>query len=215
MSALTLKAKRRETGKQVSKRIRSGGSVPGVFYMRDTEPIHISTQPLLLRPVVYTAFTRVISLEVEGDTDIRECVLKDVVFDPVTENIVHFDLLGIKKGQKLTVEIPIVLVGQAAGVREGGVLQHVLHRLKVTCTPGKLREQIELDISELNIGDAVHLSDIDTENFEVDIASSAVICSVVPPRVATEDEVEDEELAEGEGEEGAEGEDEKAEGGEE
>ncbi len=214
MGALTLKVARRETGKQVSKRIRRDGRVPGIFYMKDTEPINISTEPLSLRPVVYTSQTRVISLEVEGDKDIRECVLKDVVFDPITDNIVHFDLLGIKKGQKLTVEIPIILTGQAEGVREGGVLQHVLHRLKVTCTPGKLREQIEIDISELKIGDAIHLSDIDTENFEVDIADSAVICSVIPPRVGTDDEIEGEEAL-AEGEEGAEGEAATAESGDE
>ena len=190
MNQVHLKVKSRETGKQISKKYRREGLVPGVFYTKGDEPIAILSDPLSLRPIVYTSQTRIVDLEIEGQPDTRECVIKDVVFDPVTDKIIHFDLLGVIRGQKLSIEIPVVLKGQAIGVREGGISQHTLHRVVVTCLPKHLPNSIEVDISELKIGDSVSLKDIEIENVEFDVPMDTKIVSVVPPRVSSDDKTE-------------------------
>lgn len=208
MSEIVLNVKRRESGRKDAKKIRNEGLIPGVYYMKETEPISLYTDPMSLRPIVYTSSTNIIELRVEGEEETHECVLKEVIFDPITDKITHFDLLGIKKGQKFTVEIPIVISGQAAGIQDGGILQQSLHRLKVSCFPRHLIDAFELNVENLKIGDAIYIKDLDLENFDVDTNLEAVIVHVATPRLVSDEEeglVEGEELAEGE--EAAEGED--------
>lgn len=183
MGAIPLKVKKRETGKKASKELRRSGLVPGIFYYHREEPVPIYSDPLSLREIIYTNAMRIIDLEITEDNYQRECVLKDVTFDPVTDKITHFDLLGIKRGEKMTIEIPVILKGQSIGVRLGGVMQHILRKVKVTCLPKDLPESIDIDIADLAIGHSITLANSAHENFEFELPLETVVCSVVPPRV--------------------------------
>ncbi len=212
---IQLKVQKRETGKQQSKKHRREGMVPGVFYLKEVKKqdggseewknisIPIVTSPLALRSVVYTSEMKIVDLFIEGEDKPRECILKDVDFDPITDQITHFDMLGIRRGFKMTFEIPIILKGTPAGVKDGGVIQHSLHKVLVECMPKDLPNVIEVDISHLNIGNSIYLKEIELENVEILASSESVIVSVVPPRIVKTAAEEAAEAAEAEAAEAA------------
>lgn len=209
MKEIELIVKKRDTGKKASADYRRNGEVPGVYYAKGEENLHILTIPLAMRDIVYTQMARIVSLKFEGEDIKRRCILKKVVFDPVTDAITHFDLLGIKDGQSINIEIPFKLIGQSVGVRNGGKMQHVLLKAKVNCLPENLMESIEVDVSKLKIGKAIAIKDLNnTEGLNFEISTDTVICHVTRPRVGggtigTEDD-DDDETSEGESTEAAE-----------
>lgn len=181
-NVIQLKSQSRESGRKTARALRSEGKIPGVYYIAGKESIPISVDPNDLKPVVFTSLTRLVHLEIDGQEP-RQCILKDVKLDPITDDITHFDLLGLSEGHKLTLRLPIKLVGNPEGVRNGGILNHVLRRVKVRCYPKDLRENIEVDVSSLDIGDYVTLDTIDLGNLEVESKENAVIAAVTKPRV--------------------------------
>lgn len=185
MVQVELKVKKRETGKQAAKNLRREDLVPGVFYMDGKESTPIVAEVLDMRPIVYTSQMRIINLHIDGDDDTKECILKEINFHPVTDKIVHFDLYGITRGQKMAVEVPIKLVGQPVGVlKEGGILQHSLRSVKVYCLPKDMPSEITLDITNLSIGSSISLANADVENIEFDVPVDTVIASVTRSRVS-------------------------------
>lgn len=199
MKEVTLEVKSRDTGKQKSKSYRRNGLVPGVYYSKGGDNINILADPLALRPVVYTSLTRIVELVVNQD-DVRRCVLKKVDFDPVTDEIIHFDLQGINPGERLSVEVPFVLKGQSVGVRNGGLLAQSVYKTRVTCLPKDLPESLEVDISTLNIGESIYVKDMAMENVDIHLPEDAIVCSIVKPRVVGDEEPDLEEHTEEEDE---------------
>ena len=126
--------KRSKIDKSSRSALRKEGKVPAIFYSKHHEPIPLQISERAIHPLVFTAKTSLITLKVD-DNEEHDCIIKDVQFDPTTEKIVHLDLLGLKKGEKIQLELPIQLVGTAIGIKEGGILQHVLHRIEVECLP--------------------------------------------------------------------------------
>jgi large subunit ribosomal protein L25 len=168
MSTIVVQAKKRETGKKASKAVRNSDLIPGVFYAKGTDVINIATTHKQLKPVVYTAKSHVINLEVEGTGTAHKCILKDISFDPVTDAIVHFDLLGLIDGHKVIVNVPIVLKGQAKGVMSGaGLMEHLTHNVKIECLPDAIPEQIEMDVTSLDVGQSLHVRDINIPGVQV------------------------------------------------
>lgn len=188
MEQITLKVEKRETGKQISKKYRSENKVPGIFYFKGTEAIPILSDILALRPIVYTKETRVINLEIPGE-EVRECVLKDVTFDPVTDKITHFDLIGLSRDTIMSFEVPVSLVGAAKGVREGGNLQQSIHKLNIKCLPKNLPGQLEVDITNLELGSSIYISSINIEGVEIDLPGDTPIVSCVHSRVSKSESV--------------------------
>lgn len=184
MDKLVLKAKKRETGKSAIRKERAKGLVPGIYYTKGDENIPILVEPLALRPIVFTRVTRIFDLEIEGENEPKRCLLKDVAFDPITDSITHFDLLGIKDGQEVTVTVPFILTGQSEGVRQGGVLQHVLKKIKITSMPENLPEKIEVDISKLKIGQSVNVGELNLTDFSYRIPNSTLIVAVSKSRAS-------------------------------
>lgn len=183
MSDIVVNAQRRDTGKKAAKAVRRNGFIPGVFYVNGKEPIPIATTFLALRSAVYTSETHVIHLKVEGG-DSFDCVLKDITFDPVTDQIVHFDLQGLTAGRKITVEVPIVFTGQAIGARDGGLVQHMHHKLRVECLPKDMPEHIEVDVTNLHIGESLHVGDLQLGAVKSLENADVVVVSVMAPTVA-------------------------------
>lgn len=187
MSDIVISAQRRETGKKAAKAVRRNGLIPGVFYMDGKEALPIAATFLALRPVVYTAETHVIHLKVEGGVN-HDCVLKDITFDPVTDNIVHFDLQGLSADRKITVEVPVVVIGQAIGViRDGGQVQHILHKIRVECLPKDMPEQIEVDVTNMQIGESVHIGQLNLGAVKSLDHDEVVVVSITAPTVKDTD----------------------------
>ncbi len=208
-----LKAKKRDSGKRATKESRQKGMTPGVFYIKNEEPIAIEAEPIDLRSIVYTSQTKIVNLHIEGEDEPRECVVKEVQFDPVSDEMTHIDFMGITRGQKITVEVPVILKGTPIGTKEGGILQHALRAAKIECLPKNMPGAIEVDVSELSLGDSVYLKDVGLPDVEFITSTESTVASIVQPRVlvtteAEEAEAEEVELEGEEAEEKEEGEEE-------
>lgn len=189
MSEIVLQAAVREHIGKKSKRVRMVDSVPGIFYKHGEPNIAIQVERLVLNPVVFTSQTRVIELRLP-DGAAKKCILRDVQFDPVSDLPVHFDLQGLFEDEKLTLELPVALVGGTArGVRDGGMLQHVIHKLRVSCLPKDIPERVEVNVSDLGINQAVHVSDVVLPNVTILESPESTVVAVLPPTVVKEETV--------------------------
>lgn len=196
MSEITLKVEKRGAFKRsLSRSMRTAGFVPGVYYIHGGENIAIKAPELALRPVVFTTESNVINLEVEGEPKPFSCILKAVQFHPITSRIIHFDLIGLKENEMIELEIPVALQGNAIGIKDGGQLQFILHRLNVKCLPKHIPSHIDLEVSGLKINDSIKVGDINIDNVEILNDHNAVVVSVVQPAAATEEKPAETEAA--------------------
>jgi len=186
MEKVELKAKKRtEFTKSYLTKLRNSGLVPGVFYLKTTDPIAIEVQENSINSLVFTSETHLIDLKLEDGTEL-ECILKDTQFDPVTDKVIHFDLLGIIRGEKIQLEIPLQFIGNPVGVREGGLLNELMHKVEVECLPRNIPEHITVDIANLKIGESINVKDLAVENFEILNAPDSVIVNISSPKGAKE-----------------------------
>ena len=198
MESVILVANLRETiNKAARNKIRKEGRVPGVYYSKYDKPIAFDVDEKDIGPLVFTSSRNIISLKVTGKEE-HECFLKNVQFDPITDKVVHFDLLGLKRGEKFQLNIPFSFVGSSVGVKEGGILQIGLHKLFVECLPKDVPQSLEVNIENLNIGDTIHVKDLNFENLTILTPTDSVVVSVTHPKVEAEpvDEELEEEMAE-------------------
>ncbi|MBT8269404.1 MAG: 50S ribosomal protein L25/general stress protein Ctc [Flavobacteriaceae bacterium] len=212
MKSITINGSQRESvGKRSTKALRNAGRIPCVIYGGE-ESVHFSAEELAFSKLVYTpnAHTVVIALE-NGES--FNAVMQDIQFHPVSDRILHIDFYRLYEDKEIAMNIPVVLIGNSIGVRNGGVLQRNNRKLRIKALPAKLPDFVEVDITEMKIGDKVYVTDLETEDFKFLHPDNTVVCQVKTARAAIVDEVEDEELEGEEGEvaEGAEGAD--AEGG--
>ncbi|MCB0712417.1 MAG: 50S ribosomal protein L25 [Ignavibacteriae bacterium] len=194
MSDITLEAKRREAGRSNARALRRQGIIPGVFYFHGQDSISLSVHELALRPLINTSESHLVNLKLDDGTQ-KLCILKDMDFDPITDRPVHFDLIGVAAGELMKLNVPISFVGRAAGQLDGGIVQHVLNELEIEVLPKNLPESIEIDISGLNIGDSIHVSDLTVENYTILNTPEATIVSVSAPRVSSDDDGAEEEVS--------------------
>ena len=181
LQEVNLKVTKREVGKHSAKQLRNDNKVPGVFYSKNNTGINIAADYQSLKPIVYTAHVKLVNLDSDGQAE--RCLLKDVKFNPITDKIIHFDLLGIVDDRKVTITVPIEFIGeQPVGVRKGGKLQQVFHNCKVTCLPKNLISSLQIDVSKRDIGDAIHLRDLEFEGLEYALPLDTLVCSVNNPK---------------------------------
>lgn len=185
MSEVVLNAQRRQPGRSGSRVLRRNSRIPGVYYFHGEEAIAISVAELDLRPLIYTKESRIVALKIDDGTE-KTCILKDMSFDPMSDRPVHFDLLGVAADETVVVEVPVLVTGQAEGQRHGGLVQLILHKLEVECLPSAMPQHIEVDITNLQIGDAIHAGDIQVPNVTVVTPADATVVSIAQPRVETE-----------------------------
>ena len=221
MDVIEIEAKAREAGKKAARAARRDGEVPCVLYGRQVDAVSFQVPELSLRPLIYTDETHRVLIKVDGEE--WECIMKDVVMHPVTDRPRHADFQVLQQGELITLTVPIQYHGTPVGQNEGGDTQVVMNEIEVRCLPKDIPSHIDVDISGLDIGDALHVSDLTTEGVEFGSAPGQTLVTVVVPR--SEEELEEMEAEAGivreeadileEGEEGAEGEEEGAEGEEE
>jgi len=132
-----------------------------------------------------------LAIETGESTLSHRAMLKEIQVDPVKRTILHVDLYEISMDKKIEVEVPITLTGTAKGVSEGGILQQVGRTLEISCLPDNIPDSFELDVTDLNIGDSLHVSDLKIpQDVEVLVEEELTIATVVPPTKVEEIEPE-------------------------
>ncbi|MCF8261434.1 MAG: 50S ribosomal protein L25 [Melioribacteraceae bacterium] len=195
MSDTKLEAKKREPmTKGNLNTLRKEGFVPGVFYSGGNEPTVITVPKNKINPFVFTSSSNIIGLSVDGGEENR-CIIKDVQFHPVTDEVMHFDLYGLTAGQELQMEIPVLITGsKPEGVQEGGILTIGAHRLEVSCLPKNIPDHLEVDASALKMGDSIFVKDLNFENIKIVSSEETMVVAIQAPRL--EEEVATEEVDE-------------------
>ena len=186
MAEIQLKAEKREKlGGSTAEQLRRKGRVPGVLYGHGENSIPFHVKDLDLRPLIYTHETHTISLNLDGKSS--RCILREVQFHPVTDRVSHIDLIALHAGEKIRVDIPVSLEGTAAGVKDGGIVDFVLHKLAIDVLPDAIPEHISIDIRGLTIGHSIHVKDLGVNpNYTILADEHAVIVACVPPKAAEE-----------------------------
>jgi len=184
-------AKKRDLqGSANSRRLRKAGNLPGVIYGdgKEATPILLNMHDFEQLLHHHTSETVLVDIAIEGEGEISALV-KDVQHHPVTGDLVHVDLQKMDAKKVIQVEIQIELAGEANGVKAGGILDLVMHTISIECLPGDLSESIEIDVSEMEIGDALHLGDLELDSkFKVLGDKESIVVSVSEPHVETEED---------------------------
>lgn len=214
MDRYQVTAKRREnTGKGAARALRRMGDMPAVLYGANIDSVPLSVNihnmEVLLNNV--SPSQALLDLHIEnGAKDKRTVMIKELQIDPVKFKYLHVDLYEVKMDQQITTTVPVATTGTSKGVEEGGILQIIRRELEVNCLPGDIPDQIEIDITDLDVGDSVHVEDIPLgEKIEIPYETNFTVLTVVSPAMEKEVEPgaeEPEEGEEGEGEEGVGGE---------
>jgi large subunit ribosomal protein L25 len=186
MKTITIEGQlRTEHGKSATRQLRSQELVPGVIY-GGAQEINFSAPAKAFKPLVYTPNFQLAEVTVDGKT--FRCILKDLQFDKVTDELIHVDLLELVEDKKVIATIPLKYVGTAAGVKEGGRLVTKMKFVKVKTYPRFLKEQVEVNIENLEIGGNLRVEDIKEENYEILNSPRIPIVSVVTTRALRQEE---------------------------
>ena len=197
---------RHQTGSKESKIARKKGLVPGVLYYSGEEAISISIEKSILLRAMNSG-QRIFEINQDGES--QYTMVKQVQYHPVTDEVIHIDLMRVRRSEKMTIAVPIVLVGDAIGVKEGGVLSQSLTQVEISCYPTDVPEQIDLKIDNLEINAALSVSDIDIGSEDIDLISDASL-KIVSITTPVSEEVADEEMEKDEDSDGKDGSDEKS-----
>jgi large subunit ribosomal protein L25 len=181
MKTIAVSASKRENlGKKATKQVRREERIPGVLYSKDGL-VHFTTTHKDVKPLIFTADLKVAELQVDSEN--YRCIVKDVQWHPVTDEIVHIDMLQLLDGQAVKLEVPVRFKGSAPGVRVGGKLQQNLRRIKIKTTPEHMVTELFLDISNLEMGQSARVRDIaPVDGVEVMTPSGTPVATIEIPR---------------------------------
>ncbi len=174
-----------ETGKKNARRLRSQGLVPGVIYGGSQE-VNFAAPAFSFKNLVYTAEFQLAEIAVDGKT--YRCILKDIQFDKVTDQLTHLDFLELVEDKPIVATIPLKFTGTAAGVKEGGKLVIKMKSVKVKTLPKFLKENIEVDMTELELNGNIRVEDIPAADYEILNSPRIPIASVVMTRQLRQEE---------------------------
>jgi len=178
---------RAETGKGAARKLRHAQRIPGVVYGHHREPqsVAVDTRELerLLEQVAPE--TTVVELQIDGRT--MRTLIREIQRHPYKRDILHVDFQELVAGELITVDVPIVLIGSAEGVRAGGTLDLVLREITVEVDPSNIPNHIDVDVTSLGLNDSLHVRDLKVaEGVTVLDEMDATVCVVIPPRVEAE-----------------------------
>ncbi|NOZ47192.1 MAG: 50S ribosomal protein L25/general stress protein Ctc [Chlorobi bacterium] len=197
MQSIELKGNIRENvGNKYAKKLRKENLIPCVLY-GGKENVHFSIHKNDFRHIIYTPNTYIAKLDIDGKK--YTTILKDHQFHPVTDEVLHADFLEIFDDKKVTINVPIKLVGSSIGIKNGGKLRQKRRTLKIMALPKYLLDHVEIDITNIDIGKTLKVGELDIENIEILDPHQSMIISVVSPRVAAKGmELEEDTVKEGE-----------------
>jgi large subunit ribosomal protein L25 len=205
MKSLEIKGSiRKGLGKKESRDLRKQELVPCVMYGGEKN-LHFSAHENQFKKLIYTPDVYLVKLEVDGQT--YEAVMQDIQFHPVTDDILHIDFVEVFRDRKITVNLPIRLSGNSVGLLAGGKLRQRRRYLKVNGLIEDMPDQLEIDMTDLDIGDSLKIGDLSYENLDILDPVRAMVVGVVSSRLVAKglrealpeevEEVEAEELEEG------------------
>jgi large subunit ribosomal protein L25 len=174
-------------GKGAAKRLRRAGRVPAILYGAVAEPLALSVAPKDVQRVLraHAGGGVLVNVRLPGEPEPRTAVVRDLQFHPVLETLLHVDFQAVRMDEEITVEVPLHVVGEAAGVKEqSGILQFLLRTVEVSCLPSLIPERLDADVSALRIHDVLTVADLRLpEGVRVTTAASQAIVTVAPPAV--------------------------------
>ena len=186
MKTITIEGQlRTESGKKATRQLRSQQLVPGVIY-GGAQEVNFSAPVLSFKSLVYTSEFQVAEISVGGKT--YRCILKDIQFDKVTDALIHMDFLELVEDKKVIANIPLKFTGSSIGVKNGGRLVTKMKSVKVKTYPKYLKENIEVDLTDLEINENLRVEDIKAENYEILNSPRIPIASVVMTRQLKQEE---------------------------
>lgn len=178
---------RNEAGKKFAKRIRKAESVPAVIYGGEKN-IMISLNAKELDKAVCTPNVYIVNITVDGKT--YSTIVKEAQFHPVSDKLIHVDFYEVNDNNPITISLPITLVGQAEGTKQGGKLIQVIRKMRVNGVAKNLPEMIEVDVTNLTIGKSIMVGELGFENFHIVESKSLVIATIKTTRATRENEAE-------------------------
>ena len=200
---------RKKTGNGPARELRRGGRIPAVLYGPQTEPVLLSVNVRELEQIIKKGNigSAILNLVIQNGKKVtKTAMIKEFQSHPVSGQFLHIDFYEIDMQRKINVMIPITTKGKSKGVEAGGLLQIVRREIEVFCMPGDIPETFEIDVTDLDIGDSVHVDEIPLgDNIELASDVNFTVVTVLSPKVEAIPEEEEEEVLEGE-EEAAEGE---------
>ncbi|HEY1114263.1 MAG TPA: 50S ribosomal protein L25 [Chitinophagaceae bacterium] len=186
MKTITIEGQlRTDFGKSATRQLRSQELVPGVIY-GGAQEVNFVASAKALRPLVYTPNFQMAEVNVDGKT--YRCIMKDLQFDKVSDELIHVDLLELVEDKKIVADIPLKFTGSSAGVKAGGRLVPKMKTLKVKTYPKYLKESIEVPVDALEIGENLRVEDVKDENYEILNSPRIPIVSVVTTRALRQEE---------------------------
>lgn len=164
--------------------VRNSGRIPCVVYGSGNQT-HFSVVQLDMERLVFTPHVSIVNLDIEGKKS--QAIIQDIQFHPVTDKIHHVDFLELNDNKKVKVDVPVKLTGRSVGVMAGGKLQQVFRKMKVQALPKDLPDSITIDITNLKVGDAVRVKELNTDTVQILTAQNAVVVSVKQARGVVEE----------------------------
>ncbi len=189
MEEVTLEAQLRDQiGKIKTRALRKQGFIPAIIYAerKKSEPLKVKTKDLIKLLHSHRLENTVINLKIQRDGGYdkdRPVLIKEVQYNPTSQDILHIDFNQISLTREITIKVPVVAKGEPIGVKqEGGMLEHILWEIDVQCLPTKIPKDIEVDVSNLKIGDIVHIKDISfPDGIKVLHTPDTIVLSVSSP----------------------------------
>ena len=160
---------RDSVGKKATKEMRRAGMVPSTLYFKGEKPESIAVEKLKLYQALKSD-QRIYEIELEGES--QYVMVKAVQYHPVTDEILHLDFMRVRRSEKMTISVPLVLVGKPIGVTEGGILSQALNQIEISCFPTNVPEQIEVNIDDMELNSSISIADVSYDDEEVDIISA-------------------------------------------
>jgi large subunit ribosomal protein L25 len=204
LNNIELTAETRKTkGNSPARALRRAGRVPAILYGRDTDSVMLSIGANDMETVMKEGSVgqSIFNLAIDGGKNTRAAMIKELQTDPLSQNLLHIDFYEVSMDRKLKVNVPVTTTGKSVGVELGGMLQIIRRELEVFCLPNAIPQEITIDITDLDIGNSVHVEDITLEgDVEIPHDVNFTVLTVLSPKAAEAEEVEEEieELAEGE-----------------
>ena len=180
--------KRAATGKKAAKELRKEGLVPCNLYGEKKgenglpEALAFAIPAAQLRKVVYTPHVYVVNLTIDGEA--HKAVMKELQFHPTTDALLHIDFFEVNETKPITIGIPVKLTGHAQGVRDGGRLSQAVRQLSVTAPYKQIPETLEIDVTNLKLGKAIKVAELNFEGLEIATPAQVVVCSVKATRAS-------------------------------
>lgn len=195
MKEITFKVSaRKEAGKEKAKKLRAQGMLPGVVYGEGgAVPIVFNAHEFEVLWHAARGENVLINLEIQnGGVETKKSLVREIQREPVWGKILHVDFQHISLTKKITVKVPVHLVGTAVGVKDtGGILQHTFRELEVSCLPTEIPQHIDVDVTNLKIGDSIHVRDLKlSPGIQILVDGDLSVVSVVPPTIIKEGELE-------------------------